>query len=49
MVVLSFEEYQKMTSPQCDLIEFLGKSPLREVDIDFSTLRSKEVPRKVEI
>ena len=49
VVVLSFEEYQKMTSPKDDLIDFFGKSPLKEADIDFSTLRSKEVPRKVEI
>jgi prevent-host-death family protein len=49
VVVLSFEEYQKMVSPQCDLIEFFDKSPLKGVGIDFSTLRSKEMPRKVEI
>ena len=49
VVVLSFEEYQRMVCPRGDLIEFFGKSPLREVDIDFSTLRSKEMPRKVEI
>jgi len=49
VVVLSFEEYQKMVSPGCDLIEFFDKSPLKQRDIDFSTLRSKEMPRKVEI
>ena len=49
VVVLSFEEYQKMVAPQCDLIEFFAKSPLKGVTIDFSALRSKEMPRKVEI
>jgi len=49
VVVLSFEEYQKMVSPRGDLVEFFGKSPLKQADIDFSTVRSKEMPRKVEI
>ncbi len=49
VVVLSFEEYQKMVSPQCDLVEFFRKSPLRETGIDFSALRTKDLPREVEI
>ncbi len=49
VVVLSFEKYQKMVSRGCDLIEFFDKSPLKQIDIDFSALRPKEMPRKVEI
>jgi len=49
VVVLSFEEYQKMVSLKDDLIEFFRNSPLRQADIDFSQLRSREMPRKVEI
>ena len=49
VVVLSYGDYQKMISPRGDLIEFFAKSPLRETDIDFSALRSKDMPREVEI
>ena len=49
VVVLSFEEYQKIVSHKGDLTEFFGNSPLKQADVDFSKLRSKEMPRKVEI
>jgi len=39
VVVLSFEEYQKMISLKVDLVEFFRNSPLKELDIDFSRLR----------
>ena len=49
VVILSFEDYQKIVSPQCDLVEFFRKSPLRETNIDFDALRTKDLPREVEI
>lgn len=49
VVILSFEDYQKIVSPKCDLVEFFRQSPLREADIDFNELRSKDLPREVEI
>ena len=49
VVVLSFEEYRKMVSPQYDLVEFFRRSPLRGTDIDFSKIRNKDLPREVEI
>ncbi len=46
-VVLSFEEYQEMVSSKGDLIEFFENSPLKQVNIDLSESRSREMPRKV--
>ncbi len=49
VVVLSFEDYQKMVRPRNSLVEFLRKSPLFHSDIDFSKLRRKDKPRDVEL
>lgn len=47
VVVLSFDEYSKMTKPKLDLVSFLQQSPLSGVDID--THRSKDTPRDIEL
>ncbi|MBW1723529.1 MAG: type II toxin-antitoxin system Phd/YefM family antitoxin [Deltaproteobacteria bacterium] len=49
VVVLSVDEYKKMITPKCDLVEFIQKSPLKDAKIDFSELRSKDLPRDLEI
>jgi hypothetical protein len=47
VVVLSFDEYNKIIKPENDLVTFLRSSPL--VDIDLDTTRNKDLPREVEL
>jgi prevent-host-death family protein len=47
VVVLSFEDYKKITKPKTDLVTFLRNSPLAEVELDIS--RSGELPRNIEL
>lgn len=47
VVVLSYEEYSKITKQKGDLVTFLKESPLTEVEID--TVRNKDVPREIEL
>ena len=47
VVVLSVEEYKKLTKPQKNLTQFFQESPLAEEDISFE--RSKELPRDIEL
>lgn len=46
-VVVSFEEYKKLTLPRIGLSQFFGQSPLHGVELDFS--RSADLPREVEL
>lgn len=46
-VVVSFEEYKKLTLPRIGLSQFFGQSPLHGVELDFS--RSSDLPREVEL
>lgn len=47
VVVLSFEEYTKITKPKTDLVKFLRESPLTEVALDIT--RSKDTPRDISL
>lgn len=47
VVILSFEEYQKITRSKSDLIEFLRSSPLANIELDIS--RDKNPPREIEL
>lgn len=47
VVVLSFEDYKKITKPQTDLVTFLRNSPLAEINL--TTLREKDYPRDIEL
>ncbi len=47
VVVLSFEDYKKITKPKVDLVTFLRNSPLMDVDLDIS--RNGELPRNIEL
>ena len=47
VVILSFEDYKKITKPKVDLLTFLRNSPLTEVDLDIS--RNGGLPRDVEL
>ena len=47
VVVLSVDDYRKMSRPKTTLLEFMQKSPLSGIDIDIS--RDKNVPRNVKM
>jgi len=47
VVILSFEEYSKITKPKVGLVKFLSASPLNEIDLDIT--RSKDTPRDIEL
>ncbi len=46
-VVVSFDEYRKLTLPRTGLSQFFRQSPLHSVELDFS--RSNDLPREVEL
>jgi prevent-host-death family protein len=46
-VVVSFEEYRKMTQPRTGLSQFFRQSPLHSVELDLS--RSTDLSREVEL
>ncbi len=47
VVVLSFEEYTKITKPQTDLVNFLRNSPLAEIELEIP--RSQDMPREIDL
>ncbi len=46
-VVLSFEDYKKLSKPKTDLLMFFQNSPVAKTDLKIS--RNKDLPRDVEI
>ncbi len=46
VVVLSFNEYKKLTKPKSDLVKFFKNSPLHGINIDLE--RDKDLPREIE-
>jgi len=46
-VILSVADYQRLSKPSQNLVEFFQQSPLKGVTID--TTRSKDLPRSVKI
>jgi prevent-host-death family protein len=47
VVILSFEEYKKITKPKTDLISFFRNSPLMDIELEIS--RNKDLPRDIEL
>lgn len=47
VVVLSIEDYKKMTASDGDLLSFFEHSPLKGINLDIS--RSKKLPRQTEL
>jgi antitoxin Phd len=45
VVILSFEEYQRITTPKSDLVAFLRNSPL--ANIELNTSRDSNPPRDI--
>ncbi len=46
-VVVSFEQFTRLSQPRTSLAEFFRRSPLLDVEIDLS--RSGDLPRDVEL
>ena len=47
VVILSFEDYIKLTKPETDLVQFLRESPLTEISSEIT--RNKDVPRAIDL
>ena len=47
VVVLSFEEYSKITKPKSNLVKFLRNSPLAGIELEIK--RNRDIPRDVEL
>ncbi len=47
VVILSFEEYKKITKPKQDLVSFFRCSPFLDTEIEIT--RSKDIPRDIEL
>ena len=46
-VVISFDEYHKLTRPSTSLTQFFRQSPLSDIDLDLS--RKADLSREVEL
>jgi len=47
VVIVSFEDYKRITKPKTDLVTFLQNSPLAEIDLDIT--RIKDFPREIDL
>lgn len=47
VVIISFEDYKKITKPETDLVTFLRTSPLMESGLEIS--RDRDFPREIEL
>jgi len=47
VVILSIQEYKRLSKPKINLIQFFKNSPLAEETIEFS--RNKETPRDIDL
>ena len=46
-VVMSVEDYQQLTKPKTNIVDFFRKSPLKDVAIDLS--RNKDIGREIDL
>ena len=47
VVIVSAEEYRRMTQPEKTLVDFLRESPLADYELDIA--RDKDLPRDIEL
>lgn len=47
VVVLSYEQYKRITMHDTELVEFLRNSPLMGLELD--SIRNKDLPREIKI
>ncbi len=45
VVIMSVKEYQKLSKPKKDLVDFFHESPLTAIDLDLE--RDKSLPREI--
>ena len=46
-VILSVEDYHRLARPKMDLVEFLGSSPLADVELDLE--RDRDTGREIDL
>ena len=46
-VIMSVEDYQQLTKPKMNIVDFFRKSPLKGIEIDLS--RDKEFGREIDL
>jgi prevent-host-death family protein len=46
-IILSVEEYNRLTQPKTRLSDFLKESPFHDIELDLN--RSEDLPREVEL
>ena len=46
-VIMSVEEYQRLTKPKTDIVDFFRKSPLKGIEIDLT--RDKDAGREIDL
>jgi antitoxin Phd len=46
-VIMSVEDYQQLTKPKVNIVEFFRKSPLKGVEIDLT--RDKDMGREIDL
>lgn len=47
VVIMSVEEYRRLTRPKTDLVEFFQNSPLKGIELDLD--RNKDLSREVDL
>lgn len=47
VVILSVEDYQQLTNPKVNIIDFFRKSPLKDVMIDLT--RDEDIGREIDL
>ena len=46
-VIMSVEEYRRLTEPKTDIVDFFRKSPLKGIEIDLE--RDKDAGREIDL
>jgi prevent-host-death family protein len=47
VVVMSVEDYQQLTKPKMNIVDFFRKSPLKDIEIDLK--RDKDIGREIDL
>jgi antitoxin Phd len=47
VVIMSVEDYQQLTKPKADIVDFFRNSPLKGIEIDLA--RDKDIGREIEL
>ena len=47
VVIMSVEDYQQLTKPKMNIVDFFCKSPLKSIEIDLT--RDKDIGREIDL